>query len=165
MSAQSPSGKPNALTHLNTKGEMHMVDISSKASTHRVAVAEARVSLGAEAIKAMKEGNKKGDVLAAARFAGITGAKRTSELIPLCHPLALSHVSIDITEEADGLLIEAKAETTGPTGVEMEALTACTVAALTVYDMCKAASKATRIEDVVLLSKSGGKSGDFHGAV
>lgn len=161
MASEEHSPDPIELTHLNPRGEMHMVDVGEKPSTHRVARAQARVRLGAEARRAIREGNQKGDVLAAARFAGITGAKKTSDLIPLCHPLGLSHVSVDITSEPWGLLIEARAETRGPTGVEMEAMTAVSVAALTVYDMLKAVERGIKVEFVGLLEKRGGKSGHW----
>ena len=148
-----------ALTHLNAQGEMQMVDVGQKPSTHRIAVAHAKVLLGPAAKKAAKEGGDKGDVLAAARFAGITAAKKTADLIPLCHPLGLTHVSVDIRRKRYGLLVEARAETFGPTGVEMEAMTAASVAALTIYDMLKALDRGMTIEQVRLLKKSGGKSG------
>ena len=150
-----------ALTHLNDKGEMHMVDVGEKPSTHRVARAQARVRLGEASRQAIANGSKKGDVLAAARFAGITGAKQTSNLIPLCHPLGLSHVSVDITLTSWGLLIEAQAETHGPTGVEMEAMTAASVAALTIYDMLKAVERGIIIESTALVEKRGGRSGHW----
>ena len=152
------------LSHIDDRGEASMVDVSSKPDTARTAVAGATVQLGASAFDALAAGqNAKGNVLAAARLAGIMAAKRTSDLIPLCHPIALSHVSVELEErpESHEVGIVASATCTGATGVEMEALTAASVAALTVYDMCKAASKGIVISDVRLLSKSGGKSGTW----
>lgn len=151
------------LTHLNAKGEAHIVDIGDKAVTRRRAVAQARIVAKAETVTAIMGGGlKKGDALAVARVAGIMAAKKTSDLIPLCHPIPLTKVSVEI--EADGaeaILIHATAETTGQTGVEMEALVAATTAALTLYDMAKAIDRAMVITDICLLEKSGGKSGDF----
>jgi molybdenum cofactor biosynthesis protein MoaC len=152
------------LTHLDARGQAHMVDIGDKAVTRRRAVAEATVLASPETIAALLEGSgKKGDALATARIAGIMGAKKTSELIPLCHPLALTKVTIEIEplREGHGLHVTAAAETTGQTGVEMEALTAASVAALTLYDMGKAMDRAMTITDLRLVEKSGGKSGDF----
>jgi cyclic pyranopterin phosphate synthase len=154
----------NKLTHLDENGAARMVDVSAKASTDREAVAEATITLSAEAFKAVTAGTaKKGDVLAAARIAGIMAAKKTSELIPLCHPIALTKANVDFEPDADrnAIRIIARARTTGQTGVEMEALTAASIAALTIYDMIKAVDKAAVIGDVRLVSKSGGKSGDF----
>ena len=150
------------LTHFNQSGDAHMVDVGDKASTHRIAVAEGRISMQAETLAQIREGNhKKGDVLGIARTAGIMAAKKTSELIPLCHPINLTHV--DITLETDEtknqVYCKAQVETTGQTGVEMEALTAVQVTLLTVYDMCKAVDRGMTIECVRLLEKSGGKSG------
>ena len=151
------------LTHLNEKGEAHIVDIGDKAVTRRRAVAQARISGQAETIATILEGGlKKGDALAVARMAGIMAAKKTSDLIPLCHPIPLTKVSVEI--EGDGatsILVRATAETTGQTGVEMEALTAASVTALTLYDMAKAIDRAMVISDLCLVEKSGGKSGDF----
>jgi len=151
------------LTHLNARGEAHIVDIGDKAVTRRRAVAQARVLAQPETITTIMGGGlKKGDALAVARIAGIMAAKKTSELIPLCHPIPLTKVSVEI--EADGgeaILIQATAETTGQTGVEMEALVAASTAALTLYDMAKAIDRGITITDVCLLEKSGGKSGDF----
>ena len=139
---------------------MHMVDVGDKPATRRVAVAEASVRLSADALEAVYGGSSpKGDVLAAARLAGIQGAKRTSELIPLCHPLSLSHVAIDLQRKEWGILVQATAETTGPTGVEMEAMTAACVASLTLYDMLKAIERGITIEAVRLVHKRGGRSG------
>lgn len=151
------------LTHLNDKGEAHIVDIGDKAVTRRRAVAQARLS-GQEATIAtiLGGGLKKGDALAVARIAGIMAAKKTSDLIPLCHPIPLTKVSVDIAGEGqDSIVILATAETTGQTGVEMEALTAASMAALTLYDMAKAIDRAMVISDLCLVEKSGGKSGDF----
>ncbi len=151
------------LTHLDEQGNAHMVDISGKAVTDREAVASARIMMQAETLKLITEGNlPKGDVFAVSRIAGIMAAKRTSELIPLCHPLALS--AIDIRIEAAGdteIILEARVKTTGQTGAEMEALTAVSVAALTIYDMCKAVDRSMEIRSIRLESKSGGKSGTF----
>jgi cyclic pyranopterin phosphate synthase len=151
------------LTHLNAKGEAHIVDIGDKAVTRRRAVAQARIVAQPETIATIMGGGlKKGDALAVARIAGIMAAKKTSELIPLCHPIPLTKVSVDI--EADGdiaILIHATAETTGQTGVEMEALVAASTAALTLYDMAKAIDRGMVVTDMCLLEKSGGKSGDF----
>lgn len=151
------------LTHLNERGEAHIVDIGDKASTKRRAVAQARVIAQSATITAIMGGRlKKGDALAVARIAGIMAAKKTSELIPLCHPIPLTKVSVDISAESDTTIrIEATAETTGQTGVEMEALVAASTAALTLYDMAKAIDRAMVVTDICLLEKSGGKSGDF----
>jgi cyclic pyranopterin monophosphate synthase len=150
------------LTHLDASGAAHMVDVSAKADTVREAVAEGRIAMSAEALNAIKEGSaKKGDVLATARIAGIMAAKKTSELIPLCHPLMLSKVAVDFAFESDGIRATATVRLTGQTGVEMEAMTATSVALLTIYDMAKALDKAMIISGVRLLSKTGGKSGDW----
>lgn len=151
------------LTHLNARGEAHIVDIGDKAVTRRRAVAQARILAQPETIATIMGGGlKKGDALAVARIAGIMAAKKTSELIPLCHPIALTKVSVDIVGDGDAaLLIHATAETTGQTGVEMEALVAASTAALTLYDMAKAIDRAMVVTDLCLLEKSGGKSGDF----
>jgi len=139
-----------------------MVDVGDKSATKRRAVARATVRTTAEVTAAVSDGSmKKGDVLAVARIAGIQAAKRTSDLIPLCHPLAITKVSVDLTVNGTSIDIEATVETVGQTGVEMEALTAASVAALTIYDMCKSADKAMTITDVALWEKSGGRSGDF----
>jgi len=153
------------LTHLDNQGQAQMVDVSSKAATVRQAVAVGRVRMAAETFAAIASGNTpKGDVLGTARLAGIMAAKQTANLIPLCHPLPLQKVEVQILPEADemGYRIEATIKTKAETGVEMEALTAVSVAALTLYDMAKALEKSIRIEDIHLLSKSGGKSGDYH---
>jgi len=150
------------LTHLDDAGNAAMVDISAKDATMREAIAEGRITMSAEALAAIRDGAvKKGDVLATARIAGIMAAKKTSDLIPLCHPLALSKVAVDFEFEASGIRATALARLTGQTGVEMEALTAASVALLTIYDMAKAIDKAMEISGVRLLSKSGGKSGDW----
>jgi cyclic pyranopterin phosphate synthase len=150
------------LTHLDASGAAHMVDVSAKADTVREAVAEGRIAMSAEALTAIREGNaRKGDVLATARIAGIMAAKKTAALIPLCHPLMLSKVSVDFAFEDDGMRVSALVRLTGQTGVEMEAMTAVSVALLTIYDMAKALDKSMVISGVRLLSKSGGKSGDW----
>jgi cyclic pyranopterin monophosphate synthase len=158
------SGKTSALTHIDAKGEARMVDVSAKPATERVAVAEGRVVMSPATLQLILSGNaKKGDVLATARIAGIMAAKRTSELIPLCHPLALSKVTLDITpdEKLPGCIVQATVKVTGPTGVEMEALTAVSVACLAIYDMIKAAERGVRIEGIHLVEKTGGKSGRY----
>jgi cyclic pyranopterin phosphate synthase len=153
-----------ALTHIDAAGEARMVDVSSKPATERVAVAEGRVVMSKATLNLIISGNaKKGDVLGAARVAGIMAAKRTSDLIPLCHPLALSKVTLDITTDRKlpGCVVRATVKVTGPTGVEMEALTAVAVACLTIYDMIKAAERGVRIEGIHLIEKKGGKSGHY----
>ena len=152
------------LSHLDEHGRAAMVDVSDKPDTARIAEAKGRVHMAPETLALITDGAApKGDVLAAARIAGIMAAKRTHELIPLCHPLALSKVAVDFAPDPAGGAIEiaAAVKTTGPTGVEMEALTAVSVAALTLYDMCKAADRAMRISDIRLTSKTGGKSGAY----
>ena len=151
------------LTHLNAKGEAHIVDIGDKAVTRRRAVAQARIVAQTETVTAIMGGElKKGDALAVARIAGIMAAKKTADLIPLCHPIPLTKVSIEISSEsATVILIHATAETTAQTGVEMEALVAASTAALTLYDMAKAIDRAMTVTDICVLEKSGGKSGDF----
>nr|WP_321239045.1 cyclic pyranopterin monophosphate synthase MoaC [uncultured Tolumonas sp.] len=154
----------NQLTHINSSGEAHMVDVSDKEITTRTARAEAIVSMSAETLRIVMAGDHhKGDVFATARIAGIMAAKKTSDLIPLCHPLALSKVEVDLTADTqrNQVRIETLCKLNGKTGVEMEALTAASVAALTIYDMCKALQKDMVIESVRLLTKTGGKSGDF----
>ena len=153
-----------ALTHFDGEGNAHMVDVSAKAVTDRVAVAEARVVMAAETLALVTEGRaKKGDVLGVARLAGIMAAKRTADLIPLCHPLPITKVAVELTPDSalPGVRIEATVKTTGQTGVEMEALTAASVAALTVYDMLKAAEKSMQIEGLRVILKDGGKSGRY----
>jgi cyclic pyranopterin monophosphate synthase len=153
------------LTHLDEVGNAAMVDISAKTATVREAVAEGRIAMSAQALAAIKAGAvKKGDVLATARIAGIMAAKKTAELIPLCHPLMLSKVSVDFEFEDGGIRVAALARLTGQTGVEMEAMTAASVALLTIYDMAKALDKGMVISGIRLLSKSGGKSGDWTAA-
>jgi cyclic pyranopterin phosphate synthase len=152
------------LTHLGKSGEARMVDVSEKSATERVAIAEGRVVMKRETLELVLSGNaKKGDVLGAARIAGIMAAKKTSELIPLCHPLPISKAEVEIEPDSrlPGLRVRATVKVTGPTGVEMEALTAVSVACLTIYDMVKAAEKEMRIEGIRLLEKSGGKSGPW----
>ncbi|MES2402350.1 MAG: cyclic pyranopterin monophosphate synthase MoaC [Pseudomonadota bacterium] len=152
------------LTHFDAQGQAHMVDVGDKADTRRVAVAQGRIVMNPETLSIVLSGSaKKGDVLGVARIAGIMAAKKTSELIPLCHPLALTHVSIDFTTEPENswIICGATVETTGPTGVEMEALTAVQIALLTIYDMCKAVDRGMTISDVHVLEKHGGKSGSF----
>lgn len=148
------------LSHYDDAGRATMVDVSAKPETKRVAIAQAFVRIHPSVLKKLPS-NPKGDPLEVARIAGITAAKRTSDLIPMCHPLMLSHIDVDAKVESRGVRIVAKVTTTGPTGVEMEALTAAAVAALTVYDMMKALDKSIEIKDLYLLEKSGGKSGDF----
>jgi cyclic pyranopterin phosphate synthase len=150
------------LTHLDETGAAHMVDVSGKAITTREAVATGRIDMSLEAASAIRDGTAlKGDVLAVARVAGIMAAKRTSELIPLCHPLPLTRVAIDLSVDETGVTATATAATEGKTGVEMEALTAVSVTLLTIYDMAKAIDKAMTIGGVRLLTKTGGKSGDW----
>ena len=150
----------NKLSHFDATGQAAMVDVSAKPPTRRTATASAFVELSAAVLKALPQ-NPKGNPLEVARIAGIQAAKRTAELIPLCHPLALTHIGVQAEVVKGGVRITATAATTGPTGVEMEALTAAAVAALTVYDMTKALDKAIVIREVRLESKTGGKSGDF----
>lgn len=154
---------PASFTHFDDQGRAAMVDVSAKPETERVAIARGRVVMAPETLARIREGEVgKGDVLGVARLAGIMAAKRTSDLIPLCHPLMLSKVTVDLTPAPpDAVEIEALVKLTGRTGVEMEALTAVTVAALTVYDMCKALDRGMRIEAVRLAHKSGGKSGTY----
>ena len=150
------------LTHLDAAGAAHMVDVSAKADSAREATAAGRITMSAEAASAIRDGAvKKGDVLAVARIAGIMAAKRTSELVPLCHPLPITRVSIDLQTDDTGVTATAMVATTGKTGVEMEALTAVSVALLTIYDMAKALDRAMTIGDIRLLAKSGGRSGDW----
>jgi cyclic pyranopterin phosphate synthase len=150
------------LTHIDGEGRARMVDVSDKASTAREAVAEGFISMAPETLALAVSGQaKKGDVRAVAEIAGVMAAKRTSDLIPLCHPLALSKVEVAVEPAEGGMTVRARVKTTGPTGVEMEALTAVSVACLTLYDMLKAADKGMTIQDVRLVSKTGGKSGDY----
>ena len=155
---------PPELTHLDASGRATMVDVGAKPDTERRAVARATVRVSAETARAVAAGEApKGDVIGIARIAGIQAAKRTSELIPLCHPLALSFVGVEGSVDVDGgsIVLTAEARTTGPTGVEMEALTAASVAALTIYDMVKGIERGAEIAEVVLLEKSGGRSGTW----
>lgn len=150
------------LTHLDDTGAAHMIDVSAKPDTVREASAEGRIAMSAEALTAIREGSaKKGDVLATARIAGIMAAKKTADLIPLCHPLMLSKVSVDFSFEDGSIRAAALVRLTGQTGVEMEAMTAVSVALLTIYDMAKALDKGMVISGIRLLTKSGGKSGDW----
>lgn len=154
----------SGLTHFDAAGQAHMVDVSDKAVTDRIAVAEGFVKMRPETLDLITEGRaKKGDVLSVARLAGIMGAKKTAELIPLCHPLPITKVALDLTADPDrpGVRVEATVKTSGQTGVEMEALTAVTTACLTVYDMVKAVEKSMVIEDIRLVLKDGGKSGRY----
>jgi cyclic pyranopterin phosphate synthase len=158
----------NPLTHFDSEGQAHMVDVASKAASHRIGVAGGRIEMQATTLALIKSGSaKKGDVLGIARVAAIMAAKKTSDLIPLCHPLALTRVAIDfeindaIPMRASNVFCTATVETVGPTGVEMEALTAVQVALLTIYDMCKAVDRGMTITDCRLLEKHGGKSGSF----
>lgn len=154
---------PGGLSHLDAAGAARMVDVSDKSETARTATAEAIVRMRPETLALIQQGGMpKGDVLATARIAGIMAAKRTPDLIPLCHPLAITGITLDLEPSGgDALVIRATVKTTGKTGVEMEALTAASIAALTVYDMCKAVEKGMRIESVRLIEKHGGKSGDW----
>ena len=154
----------NKLTHFDASGQAHMVNVGDKPNTHRVAIATGKITMLPETFKMVEAGtHKKGDVLGIARIAGIQASKRTSDLIPLCHPLALTHVSLEfqINPNDSSICCQVRAETTGPTGVEMEALTAVQVALLTIYDMCKAVDRGMVMGDVKLLEKSGGKSGEW----
>jgi cyclic pyranopterin phosphate synthase len=152
------------LTHFNTQGEAHMVDVGNKAVTHRIAVAGGRITMQPETLHLIVEGgHKKGDVLGIARIAGIMAAKKTAELIPLCHPIGLTHVEVELEPDTTNhsVYCTATTETDGKTGVEMEALTAVQVTLLTIYDMCKAVDRGMQMSDIQLLKKSGGKSGDW----
>ena len=154
----------NKLTHFDASGQAHMVNVGDKSNTHRVAVATGKITMLPTTFEMVEAGNhKKGDVLGIARIAGIQASKRTSDLIPLCHPLALTHVSLEfqLNKADNSINCQVRAETTGPTGVEMEALTAVQVALLTIYDMCKAVDRGMVMGDVKLLEKSGGKSGTW----
>ncbi|MBU3605576.1 cyclic pyranopterin monophosphate synthase MoaC [Polynucleobacter sp. MWH-Creno-3A4] len=155
----------NKLTHFDDSGQAHMVNVGDKAATHRVAIASGKISMLPETFKMVGAGaHKKGDVLGIARIAGIQASKKTADLIPLCHPLALTHVSVEFETNSTDSSINCKvrAETTGPTGVEMEALTAVQVALLTIYDMCKAVDRGMVMGGIKLLEKSGGKSGGWN---
>ena len=162
MPSEPPPSSP--LTHFDAAGQAHMVDVGAKDETHRVAVASGSIRMRPETLALIRAGNaKKGDVLGVARIAAIQGAKRTSELIPLCHPLAITRIAVEfeIEADADRVRCTATVETRGRTGVEMEALTAVQVGLLTIYDMCKAADRGMVIGDVRVLEKHGGKSGDW----
>lgn len=157
----------SSLTHIGASGEAHMVDVGDKAETARMAVAEGHIKMAESTLALVRAGNaKKGDVIGTARLAGIMAAKRTADLIPLCHPLMLTKVSVDIVEDPSlpGLKITATVKLTGKTGVEMEALTAASVACLTIYDMAKAADKSMEIGGIRVIEKTGGKSDYHHGA-
>jgi cyclic pyranopterin phosphate synthase len=154
------------LTHLDAAGAAHMVDVAGKSVTAREAIATGRITMSLAALAAIRDGSAtKGDVIAVARIAGIMAAKRTSDLIPLCHPLPLTRVAVDLTLDATGIVATATAATDAKTGVEMEALTAVSVALLTIYDMAKAIDKAMIIDGIRLVSKTGGKSGDWSAPV
>ena len=155
-------GEDGGFSHLDAKGRARMVDVGDKDETRRRAVARAKVTMSPETVAALSEGVvPKGDVLAVARLAGIQAAKRTSELVPLCHPVSLTSVTVDLSLGGASVEVEASAETVGRTGVEMEALTACAIAALTVYDMCKSLDRSITIEELALSEKSGGRSGHW----
>jgi cyclic pyranopterin phosphate synthase len=161
-SLSQPSSHSTQLTHLNALGEAHMVDVSAKADTARTAIAQSQVELTPAIVAAITDNSlPKGDLFATVRIAGIQAAKKCSDLIPLCHPLPLSKITVDIELQGNSLVIRALCKTTGKTGVEMEALTAASVAALTVYDMCKGLDKGMIIRETKLLEKTGGKSGDW----
>ena len=154
----------NKLTHFDASGQAHMVNVGDKPNTHRIAIATGRITMLPETFSMIEAGtHKKGDVLGIARIAGIQASKKTSDLIPLCHPLALTHVSLEFTlsKDSSSITYQVRAETTGPTGVEMEAITAVQVALLTIYDMAKAVDRSMVMGDVHLLEKSGGKSGTW----
>lgn len=158
--------KPNqqALTHFDASGQAHMVDVGKKSETHRIAIASGTISMLPATLELILQGNsKKGDVLGIARIAAIQASKKTADLIPLCHPIALTHVSVsfDVNETASSIRCTVTTETYGKTGVEMEALTAVSAGLLTVYDMCKAADRGMTISDIKLIEKHGGKSGDW----
>lgn len=161
----TPTSTPNpTLSHFDAQGQAHMVDVAAKAATHRIAIAQGRIVMNPATLSIILSGSaKKGDVLGIARVAGIMAAKKTSDLIPLCHPLALTRVAIDFIPDENSTSIGCRAtvETIGPTGVEMEALTAAQIALLTIYDMCKAVDRGMTITDVRVLEKHGGKSGSY----
>ncbi len=169
MTSKTPeTSSASPLTHFDAQGQAHMVDVGAKAATHRIAVATGRIEMKPETLALIESGTaKKGDVLGIARIAGIMAAKKTSDLIPLCHPLALTRVAIEFeaasarVEGATGIFCSATVETVGPTGVEMEALTAVQIALLTIYDMCKAVDQGMVVRDVRVTEKRGGKSGTF----
>jgi len=158
----------NKLTHFDASGQAHMVNVGDKPNTHRIAIATGRITMLPETFSMIETGtHKKGDVLGIARIAGIQASKKTSNLIPLCHPLALTHVSLEflLNKDTSSITCQVRAETTGPTGVEMEALTAVHIALLTIYDMAKAVDRGMVMGDIHLLEKSGGKSGEWKVAV
>ncbi len=158
------SGAPDALTHFDATGQAHMVDVGAKQETHRIAIARGHIRMKPETLTLITSGTaKKGDVLGIARIAAIMGAKRTSDLVPLCHPLALTRVTVDFSIDAATSQVEcvAQVETYGKTGVEMEALTAVQVGLLTIYDMCKAVDRGMVMMDIKVMEKRGGKSGDW----
>jgi cyclic pyranopterin monophosphate synthase len=161
----SPTSPAAGLTHFDKNGQAHMVDVGSKAATHRIAVVQGRINMLPATLALITSGSaKKGDVLGIARIAGIQAAKKTSDLIPLCHPLAITRVAVDFVLGDDRdphVACTATVETIGPTGVEMEALTACSVALLTIYDMCKAVDRGMVMRSIALMEKHGGKSGSF----
>lgn len=169
MTSKTPeTSSASPLTHFDAQGQAHMVDVGAKAATHRIAVATGRIEMKPETLALIESGTaKKGDVLGIARIAGIMAAKKTSDLIPLCHPLALTRVAIEFeavsarVEGATGIFCSATVETVGPTGVEMEALTAVQIALLTIYDMCKAVDRGMVVMDVMVTEKHGGKSGIY----
>lgn len=157
--------KMSELTHFNRNGDAHMVDVGKKATTHRIAIAEGTITMQAGTLLLIEQGShKKGDVLGIARTAGIMASKRTADLIPLCHPISLTHVevSFDVDTDSSSIRCQVKTETHGQTGVEMEALTAVMVSLLTIYDMCKAVDRGMVMSDIGLRHKSGGKSGDWN---
>jgi cyclic pyranopterin phosphate synthase len=159
--------RDKTLSHISNRGDARMVDVSGKPATERVAIAEGRVIMAPKTLELVRKGDaKKGDVLGTARIAGIQAAKRTHELIPLCHPLPIAQVEVDLTPDADlpGIVVRARVKVAGKTGVEMEALTAVSVACLTVYDMVKAVERGMRIEGIRLIEKSGGRSGHYRSA-
>ena len=154
----------NKLSHFDSSGQAHMVNVGDKPSTHRIAIATGKITMLPETFKMVEAGShKKGDVLGIARIAGIQASKKTSDLIPLCHPLTLTHVSLEfaLEQKKNSITCQARVETTGPTGVEMEALTAVQVALLTIYDMCKAVDRGMVMGEIKLLEKSGGRSGEW----
>ena len=154
----------NKLTHFDASGQAHMVNVGDKPSTHRIAIATGKITMLPETFKMVEAGShKKGDVLGIARIAGIQASKKTADLIPLCHPLTLTHVSLEfaLEQKKNSITCQARVETTGPTGVEMEALTAVQVALLTIYDMCKAVDRGMVMGEIKLLEKSGGRSGEW----
>ena len=158
----------NKLTHFDASGQAHMVNVGDKPNTHRIAIATGKITMLPETFSMIEAGtHKKGDVLGIARIAGIQASKKTSDLIPLCHPLALTHVSLEfvLNKDTSSITCQVRAETTGPTGVEMEALTAVQVGLLTIYDMCKAVDRGMAMHGITLREKHGGKSGSFVNAL